>query len=61
MEIDIMSKLNHQNIVKLYDFFEDDDYIYLVLEYVPCGDLYKLIESSRNHKLDEKTSVKYFE
>lgn len=31
-EIDIMKKLDHNNIVKLYEVYEDSKYIYLILE-----------------------------
>ena len=34
-EIKIMYSLNHENIIKLYNHFEDDDMIYLVIEYAP--------------------------
>ena len=40
-EIDIHSRLNHPNIIKLYVAFEDRDSIYLVEEYAAGGDLYK--------------------
>ena len=32
-EIKIMYSLHHENIIKLYNHFEDDDMIYLVIEY----------------------------
>lgn len=32
-EVDIMKTLDHPNILRLYDSFEDDSNIYLVLEY----------------------------
>ena len=34
-EIKIMYSLNHDNIIKLYNHFEDDTSVYLVLEYAP--------------------------
>jgi serine/threonine protein kinase len=35
-EIYIMKKVDHPNILKLFEVFEDDDYFFLVLElYVP--------------------------
>ena len=34
-EIKIMYSLNHENIVKLFNHFEDDNSIYLVIDYAP--------------------------
>lgn len=39
MEINLMKKLNHINIVNLYDTIEKDDYLYLIIEYCKHGDL----------------------
>jgi serine/threonine protein kinase len=39
-EIDIMKKLDHKNIIKLFEVYEDTKYIYLVLEYVSSGELF---------------------
>jgi len=36
-EIRIQSHLNHQNVLRLYDYFRDERKIYLVLEYAPKG------------------------
>lgn len=38
-EIAILKQLKHENIVGLKDFFEDSKSYYLVMEYVPNGDL----------------------
>jgi serine/threonine protein kinase len=38
-EINILLKLNHPNIIRLFDWFEDRDNIYLVLEYITGKDL----------------------
>jgi len=38
-EIKILSKLKHSRIISLKGWFEDKDNIYLVLEYLPEGDL----------------------
>ena len=33
-EISILKKVDHPNIIKLYEVFEDDKYLYLIMEYV---------------------------
>ena len=40
----------HPNIVKLYGFFEDSSYSYLVLELVPGGRLFDFIKSRQSPK-----------
>lgn len=42
-EIQIMYKVHHPNVVRLYSHFEDDFFCYLLLEYVPKGKLYEQI------------------
>ena len=39
-EIIILKNLDHPNIMKLYEFFEDNKYYYMVSEYCDQGDLY---------------------
>lgn len=56
-EIRIMYSVNHENIIKLFTHFEEDDYIYLVIEYAPGGQLwYKLNQTGR---FDEETVKSY--
>lgn len=46
-EVTIHSKLNHPAILKLYAFFEDQSFVYLVLELCSRGELQKHIKSLR--------------
>ena len=38
-EIDILKKLMHPNIVRIYEFYESKNSFYLVNEFCPCGEL----------------------
>eukprot|EP01016_Furgasonia_blochmanni_P016812 TRINITY_DN1981_c0_g1_i3.p1 TRINITY_DN1981_c0_g1~~TRINITY_DN1981_c0_g1_i3.p1 ORF type:complete len:745 (-),score=241.93 TRINITY_DN1981_c0_g1_i3:84-2318(-) len=58
-EVKIMYELNHDNIIKLHTHFEDDDYIYLVLEYAQGGQLYEKLNQQFNKKLPEKLVAQY--
>ena len=39
----IMENINHENVIHLYDNFEDNNYYYFVLEYQPNGNLEEII------------------
>ncbi|EGV60398.1 Protein kinase protein rad53 [Yamadazyma tenuis] len=45
-ELSILRKLNHPNIVKLKSFYEDLDNYYLVMEFVPGGDLMDFVAAN---------------
>ena len=45
-EIDILKKLSHPNIVKIYEFYESQNFFYLVNEYCREGELYNYINKS---------------
>jgi calcium-dependent protein kinase len=42
-EIDIMKMMDHPNIIRLYEMFEDDNFIYLVMELCTGGELFDKI------------------
>ena len=42
-EIEIMYKLNHPNIVKLYGHFEDEFYCYFIMQFIPNKNALNLI------------------
>ena len=46
-EVEIMYKLNHPNIVKLYGHFEDDNCCYFIMQYIPKRSLFEIITRPR--------------
>jgi 5'-AMP-activated protein kinase catalytic alpha subunit len=42
-EIRILKLVNHPNIVKLYEIIETSKTIFLIMEFVPCGELFDYI------------------
>jgi len=59
-EIAIMKKLDHPNIVKLYDVLEDDTKIMLALEYVSGGSLRDYLRKRSNKKISESEAKVHF-
>lgn len=57
-EVEIMYRINHPNIVKLYSHFEDETYCYLVMEYIKKGNLYTHVQSLPNKILDHQSVAK---
>ena len=58
-EINIHAKLDHENIIKLYNFNEDNENINIVMEYAPNGNLYDLITKTKTG-FDEYKAFEYF-
>lgn len=60
-EIDIMKMCRHPNIVTLLDHFENSEYIFIVMEYIPGGDLTKYVRTyiggKNNKTLPEKRTM----
>jgi hypothetical protein len=54
-ECEILSKLNHRAIANVLDFGTTDDYLYLALEYFPCGSLRERLK----HPVSEADAVNY--
>jgi serine/threonine protein kinase len=44
-EIGILRRLNHQYIIKLYEVYENELYIHIVLEYLQGGELFQQLQS----------------
>ena len=58
-EIEIQSHLRHPNILQMYGFFNDEEKIYLILEYSPGGELYKDLKDSPNGRYGEEKAANY--
>ena len=48
-EVEIMYKLDHPNIAKLYAHFEDNKFCYLLMQYIPNGNAYDLLIKKGGH------------
>ena len=50
-EVEIMYKIHHPNIVKLFGHFEDNENCYLLMEYVDKGELFSYIPENGKSKI----------
>ena len=53
-ETDLMKKLNHPNITKILEMFEDEKFFLIIMEYINGGNLFSFVKKRR--KLSEKTA-----
>ena len=49
-ELYILKKIDHQNVIKIYEFYSDEKNYYLITEYCPGGDLFT---QTKNENLSE--------
>ena len=55
-EVEILKIAQHPNIIRLYDVFENEKYIYIIMEYCGGGDLFSYIEK-RGFQLKESRAA----
>eukprot|EP01079_Euglenida_sp_SAG-EU17-18_P011321 gene11322-305_t len=53
-EVDVLKSLNHPNIIKYYNCFEEHTCIHIVMEWADGGDLDKVVKRSRSLLSEEK-------
>ena len=53
-EINIIKQIDHYNIVKYFDEYEDSRNLYLVMEYVEGGEILDEIDKRTNNELTEE-------
>ncbi|BEJ17078.1 hypothetical protein CspHIS471_0604790 [Cutaneotrichosporon sp. HIS471] len=56
-EIEVMRSLRHPNVVRMYDFFAEDDRLVLMLEYAAHGEMF--IQLRKRKRFSERRSAKY--
>uniref|UniRef100_H3AHC1 non-specific serine/threonine protein kinase n=2 Tax=Latimeria chalumnae TaxID=7897 RepID=H3AHC1_LATCH len=57
-EIEIMSSLEHSNIIQIYEVFENKDKIIIVMEYASNGELYDHVNN--RHRITENEARNFF-
>jgi len=58
-EIEIQSHLKDKHVLQLLGFFADSDKIYLILEYAPGGELFKMLHAQPHNRFDETKAANY--
>lgn len=56
-EIDTQSYLKHKNVLRLYGYFWNTRRVYMILEYCPCGDMYKYLKKCK--RFSERRAASY--
>ena len=57
-EIDLLQKLNHTNIISVFEIFENIDNYYIIMEYCSKGELFNYIVSKK--RLNEGEAAYFF-
>lgn len=55
-EIKILSRLDHPNIVKLFEAIDSSDNVYIVMEYVHGESLHSYLKAHHNRRVSEDTA-----
>lgn len=58
-ELSLLMMVNHPNIVKLYEVYEDDRYIYMVMEHCAGGELFEQLMERQRYTEAEAAKIIY--
>lgn len=58
-EKEALMEINHSNIPTIYDIYEDDDYYYLVEEYIEGVSLFEYVMSTESKRITEEKAIEY--
>jgi len=57
-EIEIQAHLKHDNILRLFGYFYDETRVYLILEFAPRGELYRVLRDAKRFDDQQSTVVR---
>ena len=60
-EVEITLTLNHENVIKCYDIYEDNNSLHFVLELCEGGDLFDYILNNKNKSIEENEAMDILE
>ena len=52
--VEVMYKIHHPNVIKLFGHFEDNNYCYFIMEYFRLGNVYDLLPKDKKKRLIAK-------
>jgi len=58
-ELEIISSINHPNIIKVYKTFESKEAFFIVMDYIKTGDLYDYISKKKKLSNEESSIIFY--
>ena len=56
-EIEIMYRVHHPNVVKLFGHFEDNNFCYFIMEYLAQGNIFSIVQRTHVVTLQEIASI----
>ena len=57
-EVDILRSMDHPNIVKYFETYEDECYLHIVMEYIAGDNLFRVLTDQKGFKFTERTISK---
>ncbi len=57
-ELEVMYKIHHPNVVKLFGHFEDNNYCYFIMEYISKGNVYNYLTLDKKRQISTKEVAK---
>lgn len=58
-EIAIHRSLSHEKVVRFYDYYEDSEYVYIILEYCPNQTLNEFLRKRQSRRMAEPEAMFY--
>ena len=57
-EIELLKMLDHPNVIKLFEYYEDPDNIYLILELCDGGELFDRLHQQKGNRYSEAEAAR---